>query len=330
MPDTEAAETEAIVLAEAGGPEVLRLETVALAEPGPGEVLIRQRAAGVNFHDTYVRSGAYKTLALPGIPGLEGAGVVEAVGAGVSDFAVGDRIAYIDNRYGGYARRRLLSADLVVPLPDGVDDRLAAAWLLKGLTALVLVEQVHAITPGDAVLVQAAGGGVGQLLARLAKLRGCTLIGTAGDATKQRLAREAGCDHVIAYREEDVAARVREIAGPKGVAVAYDAVGRDTFEGSLATLGLRGHLVLYGQASGPVPAFELARLGAKSLSVTRPFLWAYVDGPVALRALAARLFAMIAANELPVAIGGHFPLADAAAAHRALEARAPGPFVLDC
>lgn len=324
------AETEAIVLAEPGGPDVLRLGTVPLAEPGPGELLIRQTAAGVNFHDTYVRSGAYRTLKLPGVPGLEGTGVVEALGEGVTGFSPGDRIAYIDNRYGGYARRRVLKADLAVPLPDGVDDRVAAAWFLKGLTALVLVEQVHPLKAGDAVLVQAAGGGVGQLLARLAKQRGCTVIGTAGDETKQRLAREAGCDHVIAYRHADVATEVRAIVGSKGVAVAYDAVGKDTFEGSLATLGLRGHLVLYGQASGPVPPFELARLGGLSLSVTRPFLWAYVNGAEELRSLSARLFAMIAANALPVEVGGHYPLAEAAEAHRALESRAAGPFVLDC
>lgn len=323
------AETEAIVLAEPGGPDVLRLATVSLSDPGPREILIRQTAAGVNFHDTYVRSGAYRTLRLPGVPGLEGTGVVEALGDGVTGFAVGDRVAYIDNRYGGYARRRVLDADLAVPIPDGVDDRTAAAWFLKGLTALVLVEQVHRLEPGDAVLVQAAGGGVGQLLARLAKQRGCVVIGTAGDEAKQRLARDAGCDHVIAYREADVAGAVRAIV-PNGVAVAYDAVGQDTFEGSLASLGLRGHLVLYGQASGPVPPFQLARLGAGSLSVTRPFLWAYVEGPDALRALSARLFAMISADELPVAIGGHFPLAEAASAHRALEARSAGPFVLDC
>lgn len=324
------AETEAIVLAEPGGPEFLRLATVPLGQPGPGELLIRQTAAGVNFHDTYVRSGAYKTLKFPGVPGLEGTGVVVALGEGVTDFAVGDRIAYIDNRYGGYARQRVLKADLAVPLPAGVDDRTAAAWFLKGLTALVLVEQVHRLRPGDAVLVQAAGGGVGQLLARLAKQCGCTVIGTAGDETKQRLAREAGCDHVIAYREANVLTEVRRIVGPKGVAVAYDAVGKDTFEGSLATLGLRGHLVLYGQASGPVPPFELARLGAQSLSISRPFLWAYVEGPEALRALSARLFSMIAAGELPVTVGGHFSLAQAAEAHRALESRVAGPFVLDC
>lgn len=325
-----AGETEAIVLRAYGGPEALAMETVSLAPPGPGQILVRQHAAGVNFHDVYVRSGLYNTLTPPGIPGLEGAGVIEAVGEGVVDFVPGDRVAYMDTKYGGYARARLLSADLAVPLPDGVGFDTAAAWLLRGLTAMVLAEDVHALAPGMHVLVQAAGGGVGQLLARMASRKGCIVYGTAGSDEKLQRARDAGCNEVIAYRFEDVSARVAALTGGKGVAVAYDAVGADSFEGSLASLGLRGHLVLYGQASGPVPPFQLQRLGAKSASVTRPFLWAYLGGTERLREVAGRLFAMIAAGDLPVAIGGRFPLASAAEAHRALEARAAGPFVLDC
>lgn len=319
--------TQAIVFSAPGGPEALILQDVPLADPGPGQLLIEQAVAGVNFHDTYVRSGAYQTLKLPGIPGLDGAGTVVAVGEGVNEFRPGDRVVYMDNGYGGYSRARVLKADYAVHLPDNVGFDTGAAWLLKGLTALVLAENVHRLEPGMTVLVQAAGGGVGQVLARMAKRIGCTVIGTAGDVHKQALARAAGCDHVIAYREEDVATRIAELA-PRGVAVAYDAVGRDTFEGSLAALGVTGHLVLYGQASGPVPPFELGRLGAKSASVTRPFLWAYSQGPDQLRALAARFFAM--ADELPLAIGGRFPLADAGKAHAALEARQAGPFLLDC
>lgn len=325
-----AGETDAIVIRAYGGPEALAVDSVPLAAPGKGQILVRQHAAGVNFHDVYVRSGEYRTLGLPGIPGLEGAGTVEAVGEGVSDFAPGDRVVYMDRAYGGYARERVLDAALAVPLPDGVAFDVAAAWFLRGLTALVLAEDVHRLEPGMHVLVQAAGGGVGQLLARMASRIGCTVYGTAGSPEKQALAREAGCADVIPYREADVAARVAELTGGKGVSVAYDAVGRDTFEGSLASLGLRGHLVLYGQASGPVPPFQLQRLGAKSASVTRPFLWAYLGGEGRLRAVSARLFGMIAAGELPVKIGGHFPLARAAEAHRALEAREAGPFVLDC
>lgn len=182
-------QTDAIVLRAHGGPEVLEVESVPLGAPGPGQIQIRQHAAGVNFHDVYVRSGLYNTLTLPGIPGLEGAGVVESVGEGVGDFAVGDRVAYLDSGYGGYARDRVVDAKLAVPLPHGVGFDTAAAWLLRGLTALVLADDVHRLEPGMRVLVQAAGGGVGQLLARIASRLGCTVYGTAGSEEKQRLAR---------------------------------------------------------------------------------------------------------------------------------------------
>lgn len=322
--------TEAIILREPGGPEVLRLESVSLPDPAPGQILIRQQAASVNFHDVYVRSGAYRTLPLPGVPGLEGVGIVQAVGAGVGDFRVGDRIAYIDTKYGGYARARVLDAALAVPLPEGIAPGLASAWFLKGLTAQALVDEVEPVGPGVVVLAQAAGGGVGQLVARMAKLRGATVIGTAGSAEKQAVARTAGCDHVIAYTHEDVAARVMDLTGGKGANVVYDAVGADTFEGSLAALAMRGHLVHYGQASGPIPPFDLSRLGAKSAKVSRPFLWPYIAPREKLLSASASLFAAMARGDLPLALGGRFPLAEAGAAHGALEARATGPFVLDC
>ncbi|MEO0030609.1 MAG: hypothetical protein RIS94_367 [Pseudomonadota bacterium] len=322
--------TEAILLREPGGPDALRLETVPLPDPGPGQILVRQQAASVNFHDVYVRSGAYRTLPLPGIPGLEGVGLVEAVGDGVTEFNPGDRIAYIDTKYGGYTRARVLDAALAVPLLDGIEPGLASAWFLKGLTAQALVDEVEPVGPGMVVLAQAAGGGVGQLVARMAKLRGATVIGTAGAAEKQAAARAAGCDHVIAYRDEDVAARIMDLTGGKGANVVFDAVGADTFEGSLASLATLGHLVHYGQASGPIPPFDLSRLGAKSAKISRPFLWPYVTPREKLLSASASLFAAMARGDLPLALGGRFPLADAAQAHAALEARAAGPFVLDC
>lgn len=321
---------EAIVLRAPGGPEALVLESVVVPAPGPGELLIRQSAAAVNFHDVYVRSGAYRTLPLPGIPGLEGVGTVEALGAGVSEFAPGDRVAYIARGYGGYARRRVIAAELAVPVPDRLDSALASAWFLKGLTAQALVDDVEPVRPGMMVLAHAAGGGVGQWVARMAKLRGATVIGTAGAPDKQALAREAGCDHVIAYRERDVAAAVRDLTGGRGVNVVFDAVGADTFEGSLASLAVKGHLVHYGQASGPIPPFDLSRLGAKSAKISRPFLWPYISPRPRMVDAAARLFAAMLAGDLPLTLGGRFPLAEAAAAHAALEARAAGPFVLDC
>ena len=322
--------SEAIVLRVPGGPEALVLEPIAVEPPGPGQLLIRQSAASVNFHDVYVRSGAYQTLPLPGIPGLEAVGRIEALGEGVTGFAVGDRVAYIARNYGGYARLRVLDAVLAVPLPDGIEDGVATAWFLKGLTAQALVDDVEPVHTGSVVLAQAAGGGVGQLVARMAKLRGATVIGTAGSPEKAAIARAAGCDHVIAYRDTDVAAAVLELTDGRGVDVAFDAVGKDTFEGSLAALALKGHLVHYGQASGPIPPFDLSRLGAKSAKVSRPFLWPYIQPREKLLSASASLFAALAAGQLPVTLGGRFPLAQAAAAHEALESRAAGPFVLDC
>ncbi len=322
--------SEAIVIRAYGGPDVLKLEPIDVRAPGTGELLVRQHAASVNFHDIYVRSGSYRTLDLPGIPGLEAVGTVEAIGEGVADFAVGDRIAYIARNYGGYARQRIISASLAVPVPAGIDDGVAAAWFLKGLTAQALVDEVEPVRPGMSVLVQAAGGGVGQLVASMARRRGARVIGTAGSPEKAAIARAAGCDEVILYRDEEVAERVMAFTLGEGVGAAYDAVGADTFEGSLASLSIRGHLVHYGQASAPIPAFDLSRLGAKSAKISRPFLWPYISTRDTLLAASRKLFALIAAGELPLTLGGRFVLGQAAQAHAALEARAAGPFVLDC
>ncbi|WP_225207400.1 quinone oxidoreductase family protein [Novosphingobium huizhouense] len=322
--------SEAIVIRAHGGPEVLRLETVSVGDPGPGQVLLRQEAVSVNFHDVYVRSGAYRTLALPGTPGLEAVGVIEALGEGVSDLAVGQRVAYIDKGYGAYAAARVLDAALAAPVPDGVEPGVATAWFLKGLTAQALVDEVEPVRAGMTVLAQAAAGGVGQLVARMAKLRGATVIGTVGSPEKVAVAKAAGCDHVILYREEDVAARVAELTGGGGVDVAFDAVGKDSFEGSLASLATLGHLVHYGQASGPIPPFDLSRLGARSAKVSRPFLWPYIQPRSKLLSASERLFSAMARGDLPLSLGGRFALAQAADAHAALEARAAGPFVLDC
>lgn len=322
--------SEAIIIRAYGGPDVMNLEPVEVLEPAAGELLVRQHSASVNFHDIYVRSGSYRTLPLPGIPGLEAVGTIEAVGEGVTGFGPGDRVAYISRNYGGYSRMRNISAALVVPVPEGIDDGVASAWFLKGLTAQALVDEVEPVQAGAAVLVQAAGGGVGQLIARMAKLRGATVIGTAGSAEKVDIALAAGCDHVIAYRDEDVAARVMEVTGGVGVATSFDAVGADTFEGSLASLAVQGHLVHYGQASGPIPPFDLSRLGARSAKVSRPFLWPYIGTREKLLKSSASLFAAMASGDLPLELGGRFKLADAHKAHVALEARAAGPFVLDC
>ena len=320
---------EAVFLREHGGPEVLRLEPVAVGPPGPGELRLRQTAVGVNFHDVYVRSGLYRTLALPGIPGIEAVGMVEEVGPGVRGFAPGDRVGYTTSAYGAYASERLLPADLALRLPDGLDDRLAAAVLLKGLTAEMLLHRVRRVRPGEWLLVHAAAGGVGQLLCRWASHLGARVIGTAGGPEKAEVAREAGCEEVILYREQEFAGRVREITDGRGGDAVYDSVGRDTFEGSLDCLAPRGHLVNFGQSSGPVPPFDVSRLAARSATLSRPVVFHYAAGREALDAMAATLFEALADGVLRPEPGRAFPLAEAAAAHAELESRRTvGPLVL--
>ncbi len=319
----------AIMLREHGGPEVLRAEAVEVGDPGPGELRLRQTAIGVNFHDCYVRSGLYRTLALPGIPGIEGAGIVDAVGAGVAGFAPGDRVAYMTNLYGCYASHRILPASLALKLPEGVSDVLAASTLLKGLTAEMLVRQVHAVKAGETILVQAAAGGVGRLLCQWAASLGATVIGTAGGPAKCAIARAAGCAHVIDYRSEDFVARVKEITGGRGVAVAYDSVGRDTFDGSLECLAVRGHLVNFGQSSGPIPPFEIARLMQKSNTLTRPAVFHFAAERASLEAMAAALFGVLTSGAVKAEAGVTMPLAEAGRAHALLESRAAeSPLVL--
>lgn len=324
----EAGTAQAILLREYGGPEVLRMEEVPVGPPASGQLRVRHEAVAVNYHDTYVRSGLYRTLALPGIPGLEAAGVVEAVGPDVTGFAVGDRIVYLDSGYGAYASARVLDAGLAVRLPDNIPTDLAAGFFLKGLTAAILVTRVHPVRAGDRVLVHAAAGGVGRLLAQWAAEAGARVIGTVGTAAKAEIARASGCEAVIVYTEEDFPARVREITGGHGADVVYDAVGRDTFDGSLASLALCGHLVNYGQSSGSIPPFEIARLAPKSASISRPGYAHYIRERANLERLASDLWLRMGDGRLQAEIGGRYPLADAAAAHRALEARAVGPLVL--
>ena len=319
----------AIVLRSYGGPEVLTGERIEVGRPGPGELRVRQTAIGVNFHDCYVRSGLYRTLALPGIPGIEAAGVIEEIGPGVSGFTVGDRIAYVTGQYGAYASERLMPAAWALRLPAGLGEATAATVLLKGLTTEMLTREVHPLKAGDVVLVHAAAGGVGRLLCRRARQLGAIVIGTVGSEAKAEIARASGCAHTILYRQEDFVARVKEITGGRGVDVAYDSVGRDTFDGSLESLALRGHLVNFGQASGSVAPFEVSRLAARSTTVSRPILFHYVAERVALEKLAAPVFEAVLRGLFPVEPGRAFALADAAAAHRALEAReAEGPLLL--
>jgi len=311
----------AIVLREAGGPEKLLYESVAVSDPGPGELQIRHTAIGVNFHDTYVRSGLYHTLKLPGIPGLEAAAVVEKVGASVTGFAAGDRIAYIDESYGAYSERRILNASLALHLPDPISDEAAAGLTIKGFTACMLLRRVHPVQAGETLLIHAAAGGVGQPLVRWAKHLGATVIATVGSEEKAAVARECGADHVILYRAENFVERVAQITAGKGVEVAYDSVGADTFSGSLACLGYLGTLVNFGQSSGPVPPFAISRLAARSNAVVRPMLFHYLRDRAALETMANESFEAMANGIIRAQVGLRLPLSRAAEAHVRLESR---------
>lgn len=314
--------TKAIRVHAHGGPEVMRYEDVEVGAPGPGQVRVRQSAVGVNFIDTYFRTGLYKPASLPFTPGNEGAGVVVAVGPGVEHVRVGDRVAY-GTSIGSYAQERLVEADRLVKVPDGVQDETAAAMMLKGLTAQYLLRRTFHVKPGDTILFHAAAGGVGLIACQWAKHLGCTVIGTVGSEEKAELARENGCDHVIEYRREDFVARVKEITGGKGCPVVYDGVGKDTFPASLDCLQPFGLFVSFGNASGPITGFDLGLLAQKgSLYVTRPTLFTHAGKREVLETMAADLFDVVRRGVVKIAVHHRVPLAEAAEAHRALEARA--------
>lgn len=315
----------AILMPHAGGPDVLIPSTVPDPHPGPGQVVVRVAAAGVNFIDTYRRSGIYP-ITFPAIPGTEGAGTVEEVGPGVTSVNAGDRVAWVDGP-GSYAEYAVVPADRLIQVPDEVTLETAAAVALQGLTAHYLATSTYPIDAGDTVLVHAGAGGVGLLLTQIARLRGGQVISTVSTEQKAELSRKAGATHILNYTDMDdlsaeIPAVVRALTSGHGVRAAYDGVGKSTFEASLASLGRRGTLVLFGGSSGQVPPFDLQRLNAAgSLYVTRPTLSDYVATTEALRERASDLFAWIATDELHVHIGATFPLADAGAAHTALENR---------
>ena len=304
-----------------GGPEVLKVEDVDLPPPAAGEVRVRHTAIGVNYIDTYFRSGLYPAPTSPFILGNEAAGEVTALGDGVSGFRTGDRVAYVAT-LGSYAAERNVPASLLVKLPDTVSDETAAAMMLKGLTAEYLLHRTYAVQRGDTILMHAAAGGVGLILCQWAKHLGATVIGTVGSEEKAELARAHGCDHVILYRTENFPERVREITGGKLCPVVYDGVGRTTFTGSLDCLRPLGVLASFGSASGPVEAFNLGILGPKgSLFVTRPTLFTFLSRREWLDEMAARLFAVVGNGAVKIAINSRARLADVADVHRALEGR---------
>ena len=312
--------THAIRIHQTGGPEQMRWEEVELGDPGAGEVRLRHGAVGLNFIDINQRSGAYPLRALPAVLGMEGMGVVEAVGPDVAGIAEGDRVTYC-MALGSYAQRRIIKADRLIKLDANTSDETAAAATLKGLTAHYLVRELYPVRAGDTVLVQAAAGGVGLLLCQWTKHLGATVIGTVGSADKAELAAAHGCDHAILYRESDFAEAAMDLTQGKGVTVIYDAVGADTFDKGIECLAERGWMVSYSQSSGPTPPLQTTRLAPKALNVTRGGLAYFVKDPEQRAHNAAELFGLIADGALRVEINQRFALKDAAQAHADLESR---------
>jgi NADPH:quinone reductase-like Zn-dependent oxidoreductase len=299
----------------------MRLEDVQVGDPGPGEVRVRHVAVGLNFADTYFRSGLYPAP-LPAGLGVEAAGVVEAVGPGVTAVAPGDRVAYTGSPLGAYATARVMPEGSLVKLPDAIAFETAAAMMMRGLTSSYLLRRIWPLNAGDTILLHAAAGGVGLIVSQWAKLLGLTVIGTVSSEAKAEIAREHGCDHIIRYDQEDVPTRVRALTGGVGVPLVLDGVGKDTFAGSLDSLKRRGLLVCFGTASGPQPPIDAVQLLMKgSLFVTRPGLADYIADPVDRAELAGELFGHVAAGRIRIEINQHYDLADAMKAHRDLEGR---------
>lgn len=313
----------AIRIHETGGPEVMRWEEVAVGQPRPGEVRLSHVAVGLNFADTYFRSGLYP-MPLPGGMGVEAAGIVEAVGSGVTNVVPGDRVTYTGflNTLGAYSTERLIPAAPLIKLPDGIDCETAAAMTMRGLTSAYLLRRIWPLQAGETILVHAAAGGVGLILCQWAKLLGLTVIGTVSTEEKAAVARAHGCDHIVYYTREDVAKRVRELTNGVGVSVVYDSVGKDTFDASLDSLKRRGLLVCVGTASGKIPPFDPAILAKKgSAYVTRSALADYIADPEEKAALAAEIFGHVAAGHIRIEINQRYALQDAVQAHRDLESR---------
>ncbi|MBC3863732.1 quinone oxidoreductase [Undibacterium jejuense] len=312
---------KAVRMLEVGGPDVMRYEDIELGTPGPGEALVRHKACGLNYIDVYFRTGLYPQT-LPAGLGMEAAGIVEAIGAGVSYVAVGDRVAYAGRPIGAYAEARIMPVDNLVRLPDSISFDTAAAMMLQGLTVQYLFHRTFPLQGGETILFHAAAGGVGLIACQWARAIGVTMIGTVGSDEKAALAREHGCTHVINYNTENFVQRVKEITEGKGVPVVYDSIGKDTFTGSLDCLAPLGMMVSFGNASGPVPPFALNELASRgSLFITRPSLMNYTAKRADLEMMAAHLFAMVESGKIKIDIRQRYPLSEIAQAHRDLEAR---------
>ncbi|BAN48129.1 quinone oxidoreductase [Metapseudomonas resinovorans] len=314
---------KAVRFYESGGPEVLRYEEVEVGDPGPGEVRIRHVAVGLNYADTYFRNGTYP-IPLPNGIGVEASGVVVALGAGVNNVALGDRVTYTGflNTLGAYSTERLVPAAPLIKLPETIAFETAAAMTMRGLTSAYLMRRIHDFKEGDSILLHAAAGGVGLIVSQWAKLLGLNVIGTVSSEAKAEVARAHGCDHVINYSDEDIAQRVRELTGGRGVDVVFDSVGKSTFMASLDSLKRRGLMVCVGTASGPIPAFDPVLLAMKgSLYITRPALADYIADPAEKAELVGELFDHVGSGRINIDINQHYALEDAIQAHRDLESR---------
>lgn len=313
--------TKAFRFYETGSSDVLRFEDVEIGAPGAGKVRLRQEAVGLNYIDIYFRSGVYPAPSLPSGLGLEGSGVIEAVGDGVTDLAVGDRVAYAAQPLGAYAEARVMPAKGLVKIPDGISFDLAAAAMLQGMTAQYLLRRTYHVKKGDTILIHAAAGGVGQIVCQWAKHLGATVIGTVGSKEKAEIAKSKGCDYPILYREEKVSERVKEITNGQGVEVVYDSVGKDTFDDSLDCLKRLGMMVSFGQSSGAVPPIPLKALAPGAYFLTRPSVFQYTDTREELLATANELFDVLKSGVVKIDIGATYDLADAKHAHDDLEGR---------
>ena len=313
----------AIVINTFGGPEVLQYQEIDVPTPAPSEIVIEHRAIGVNYHDIYVRSGMYDTLTPPGIPGCEAAGVITAMGGDINHLKVGDRICYVTPIYGAMATARVMPAHLAIPLPDEISDEVAAANMLRAMTVEMLLHRSATIDATSTILVHAAAGGVGRLLCQVASNLGATVLGTVGSPEKAEIATAAGCTHTINYRTDDFVTEITKLIGPAAVDVVYDSVGATTFKGSLEVLGVGGHLVNFGQSAGPAAPVAMSALATKSLKVSRPIIFHYLQNPQTYQDMANTVFEWFSSGVLEPADTVRLPLKEASHAHQILEDRNP-------
>ena len=315
---------KAIVLREHGNSNVLKLEDIEIKKPKENELLIRQTAIGVHFHDIYVRSGLYKTLELPGIPGLEAVGIIEEAGASIEDFKKGDKIAYITKNYGAYSSHRNLDKNLAVKIPNFISDEMIATNFSRAITVQMLIEEVTKLNASDTILITAATGGVGRIFSQWAKSKGAVVIGTVGSKEKTITAKSYGCDHTLTYHQEDFVATVMELTNGKGVDKIFDSVGKDTFENSLKSIKVCGHLINFGQSSGPLDPISMSILAGKSLTISRPILFDYISDLALYQKMADSVFQAFKNNKITLPEFQSYKLKDANLAHNMLESRRGG------